>query len=434
VKKVLVIANLFHASPRIPGLCSYLPEFGWGATVVTPTLGEGAEVRLGFPRSFLERTRIVEAPFRGDVFWFWRKVFQRLGFRKDESITEQIKERGVLGRKSLIDLMMKWYQTIFAYPDTERTWKKPSLGAGRKLLEKEPFDAILSSSPFPTTHIVAAELKREFGLSWIADFRDPWTQNHNYPFGALRKTLEEKLEVSTLKHADVMIAATPANAKRQEELHQRSAIVITNGFNPEDLNKSPLSLREPFTITYTGTIYRGKQNPEKFLTALEGLLSEKKIERKNVEVRFYGQPYSWLKEKVLEYGLGDVVRLCGLVSRRESLERQRESHLLLLLNWEDEEEKGVYTSKFFEYLSSQRPILVTGGFHGADLERLLQETKAGIYASSIEEIRNGIWGAYKEYNESGQVTYCGDLRKIKNYSYYAMANKFASILDQIADK
>jgi hypothetical protein len=301
-------------------------------------------------------------------------------------------------------------------------------------LEKEPFDAILSSSPFPTTHIVAAELKKEFGLGWIADFRDPWTQNHNYPFGALRKNVEEKLEVSTLKYADVMTAATPVNARKQEELHQRSAILITNGFDPEDFNKSLLPLRQTFTITYTGSIYPGKQNPEKLLMALKSLLAEKKITRENVEVRFYGQPYSWLKKKILEYGLNDMVRLCGLISRQESIERQRESHLLLLLNWEDQEERGVYTSKVFEYLSSQRPILVTGGFHGADLEELLQETKAGVYASTIEEIRNGIFSAYKEYDETRQVTYYGDLKKIKNYSYHAMANKFASILDQIAGK
>lgn len=434
MKKVLVIANLFHASPRIPGLCTYLPEFGWGATVVTPTLGEEVEVRLGFPRSFLERTKIVEAPFRGDVFWFWRKGFQLLGFRKDESITEQIKELGLLGHKSLIDVMMTRFQTIFAYPDTERTWRKPALRAGRKLLEKERFDVILSSSPFPTNHIVAAKLKREFGLGWIADFRDPWTQNHNYPFGAFRKKIEEKLEVNTLKNADVMIAATPTNAKKQEELHQRSATVIANGFNPDDLNKSPLPLREKFTITYTGTVYPGKQNPEKFLIALEGLLTEKRIERKNVEARFYGQSYSWLKEKILACGLNNVVQLCGFVSRQESVERQRESHLLLLFNWEDEEEKGVYPSKFFEYLSSQRPILATGGFHGADLENLLQETNAGMYATTIEKIRNAIMDTLKEYNETKHVTYYGDLKKINNYSYHSMAEKFAHILDQIVER
>lgn len=164
MRKVLAIANLYHASPRIPGLCTYLPEFGWEATVVTPPLRKGAEAHLGFPRDFLKRTRMVEAPYRGDIFWFWRRIFQLLGFRINESITEQIKERtGVFVQKSSIDVMIKWYQTIFGYPDTERAWKKPSLRVGRGLLEKEHFEAILSSSPYPITHIVAAELKEGLG-------------------------------------------------------------------------------------------------------------------------------------------------------------------------------------------------------------------------------------------------------------------------------
>jgi glycosyltransferase involved in cell wall biosynthesis len=435
VKKVLVIVNLYHASPRIPGLCTYLPEFGWEATVLSPPLREGAETHLGFPRAFLKRTRILEAPFRGDIFWFWRKIFQGLGFRINESITEQIKERaGMFKQKSFIDVMMKWYQMIFAYPDTEKTWGKPALKTGRRVLHQEQFDAILSSSPFPTTHIVAAELKKEFGLGWIADFRDPWSQNHNYPYGRRRRYLDKRLELKTLLRADAITAASPLYAKKQEELHQRPTTVITNGFNPEDLNQPPIPLRETFTITYTGTVYPGKQNPEKFLIALEGLLTEKRIERKNVEARFYGQSYSWFKEKILACGLNNVVQLCGFVSRQESVERQRESHLLLLFNWEDEEEKGVYPSKFFEYLSSQRPILATGGFHGADLENLLQETNAGMYATTIEKIRNAIMDTFKEYNETKHVTYYGDLKKINNYSYHSMAEKFAHILDQIVER
>jgi hypothetical protein len=278
---------------------------------------------------------------------------------------------------------------------------------------------------------VAAELKREFGQGWIADFRDPWTQNHNYPFGALRKYVEEKLEVGTLKHADIMTAATPAYARKQEELHRRSAIVITNGFAHEDLYESPTPLRQKFTITYTGTIYPGKQNPEKLLMGLKNVIAEKRIERDNVEVRFYGQPHHWFKKKIFEYGLNDIVKLCGIISRQESIKRQRESHLLLLLNWEDPKEKGVYPLKFFEYLSTRRPILATGGFHGADIEKLLEQTRAGVYASTIEEIGHEILNAYKEYNQTRQVTYYGDLKEIKKYSYYAMANKFADILNQL---
>ncbi|HCJ67784.1 MAG TPA: hypothetical protein DHV62_10850, partial [Elusimicrobia bacterium] len=379
MKKLLVVANLYHASPRIPGIATYLPEFGWEATIVTPPLGSDAENRLGFPKRFLERTKIVEAPYKGDIFWFWRKIFQLIGFKMNESITEQIKENvRVTSKKSFIDILMNWYQTFFAYPDTEKTWEKPALKSAYTVIEKEHFDAILSSSPFPTSHIVAAELKKKFSLPWLADFRDLWTQNHNYSYNYVRKYFEKKLERKTLSISDTIVVATPPLAKQQQYFLKKPAITITNGFDPENRPSNfPVILKDKFTITYTGPVYIGKQDPEKLLAVIKKLILEKIIEPNRIEVRFYGPRIHWLDNKIIEYNLGTVVKQYGLISRYESIQRQRESHVLLLLNWEDPGIKGVYTVKFFEYLSAQRPILVTGGFLNG-IENLITETGASV--------------------------------------------------------
>ncbi len=431
MKKVLVIANLFHASPRIPGLAAYLPEFGWDVTIISPPLIHNAETHLALPKKFLERAKILAVPYRGDVFWFWRKIFKLFGFRTTESITEQIKERtGITSKKSFIDTFMKWYQTIFAYPDTEKLWKRPALKAAKDILKREHFDAIVSSSPFPTSHIVAAHLKRKYGVYWLADFRDLWTRNHNYSFGFLRRHFEENLELKTLKKADIMTAATPACARKQEMFHGRSTIVITNGFDIENLNVSKLPLTVKLTITYTGTIYPQRQDPEKILIALDHLISKKMIDRDDVEVRFYGPRQHWLTNHIAKYGLGDLVHQFGMVSRYEAMQKQRESHILLLLNWEDPEEKGVYTGKIFEYLSAQRPILAIGGYPGDDVEGLLLETKAGVHASSIKDIEAALLNYYKQYKATGTTTYQGDLKEINKHSYLEMASKFADILNQ----
>jgi hypothetical protein len=134
MKKVLIVANLFHSSPRIPGAATYLPEFRWNATIITPPLGKNAVSKLGFPKTFLEKTRIVEVPYKGDVFQFWRKLFKRFGYKTDASITEQMKERlGLTAKKSFVDIMIKLAHLFLAYPDTERTWKKPALKSAKQL-------------------------------------------------------------------------------------------------------------------------------------------------------------------------------------------------------------------------------------------------------------------------------------------------------------
>ena len=84
-RKVLIIANLFHASPRIPGLMHYLQDFGWGVTIISPSLGNDAEILLGFPKGFLEGIKILEVPYRGDIFWYWRRIFGPLGIMPEIS-------------------------------------------------------------------------------------------------------------------------------------------------------------------------------------------------------------------------------------------------------------------------------------------------------------------------------------------------------------
>ena len=75
MKKVLIIANLFHASPRIPGLASYLPEVGWEATIVTPPLGIDFQNKYSPPKNFFKVAKIIEVTYPGDILWVWRKLF-----------------------------------------------------------------------------------------------------------------------------------------------------------------------------------------------------------------------------------------------------------------------------------------------------------------------------------------------------------------------
>jgi len=431
MKKVLVIANLNHASPRIPGISTYLSEYDWEATIITPSV-KGAENKLGFPKQFSEKVKIIEANFQGDVLWFWRAIFKLVGFKTTESITEQIKERvGVTSKKSLFDKMMVWYQTVFAYPDTEITWQKPALKVASKLLQKKHFDLILSSSPFPSSHIVASELKKKFIIPWVADFRDLWTQNHNYPFCSVRKYFEEQKEQRVIKYADSIITVSPDLKEKQELFHQRAVMVITNGFDPDSLNDPPSPLSKKFTITYSGPIYMDKQDPEKLLKVLQKLISQKLIDRNDIEIRFYSAKQNYFINKCAGFGLEDVVKHCGIVPRVEVLQKQRESQILLFLNWEDKKQKGIYTTKLFEYLSARRPILATGGFSGDGVEKIINETGSGIYAETLQKIEDAILNYYNEYKKNGKLLYNGNLKEINKYSYRELAKQFADILNRV---
>lgn len=430
MKHVLIIANLFHASPRIPGLTTHLNEFGWQATIVTAPLSGVNPRRLGFPGEFLNRTEIVETPYRGDILWLWRKLFIFFGFKKEESITEQIKqELGSSSQTSLINKLLTLYQSIFGYPDTEKYWRRPALYAARNVLDKNRCNALMSSSPYPISHIIAGVLKNEYHIPWLADFRDPWSQNHAYPYGYIRQYLDRRLEKKILRQADAITTASPSYSEKESTLLNKPATTITNGFDPATINYPPKKLTEKFTITYAGSIYAGKQDLTKLFTALRELINEGVVTKNDVEVRLYGVKQFWVSEEIKRRELENIVKQYGSIAREESLSRQCESQLLLLLCWEDFSDKSVYPLKFFEYLAARRPILATGGSEDEDVKAMIKELNCGLSAVGVADIKKSLKTFYNEYKNGGTVAYRGDIKKTMRYSYREMARKFADILN-----
>ncbi len=434
MKKVLIITNLFHSSPRIIGLAKFLPEFGFEITILTMPADNVFVNTLGELPEFFKKVEIIEAPYRGDIFWPWRKIFKLLGFNTKRSLLDQVKKQaGVVSKKSFIDYIFNLYRDIFGYPDDEKYWKTPAIKVASNLLKKEKFDAIISSSSPVTAHIIANVLKRKFNIPWIADLRDLWTQNHNYPFSGRRKKIEEKLEVKTFQIADFLVTVSPVWAEKMGHLHNSKKIyTITNGFLPEELNFPPLPLAKKFSIIYAGTLYAEKQDPRDFLIALKELISEGVINKDDIEIKFYSGGSFWLEKEIEEYGLRGLVNVFEKIPKQKIIEEQKKSQILLLFDWGDREEKGCYPLKSFGYLAIQRPILCFGAYGATVVEDLIKETKGGVYCKDILEIKNFLKNSYLEYKTKGAVSYGGDLTKINKYSYREMARKFADILNRLS--
>ena len=435
MKKVLVIANIFHASPRIPGMVSYLKEFGWEATLMTaPFTEQDAKGKLALPKSF-NSVDVLPVWYVGDIFFPLRWLFKVINFKKDksDSYIETMKNFArVEVPRTMIEYLAHYAHMILAYPDTEITWILPALKAFNnkrigKVYNINYFDCVLSSSPHPTVHIVASKVHKD--VPWIADFRDPWTQNHVYPYHPIRRYFERKLELNTIESACFLTGATETMTKKQFNLHNKPYKIIYNGYDPE--NQASVSLTDKFTISYTGTIYENKQQPEKFLGVVKDLLNDKKI--KDIEIRFYGKHMQHLQDKIDKLGLQAYVKQYGMTPRSEVLKKQSESHALLMLNWEDESEKSVCPSKFFEYMASNRPVLATGGTHGDEIENIIAKTKCGYYVCSQQEIKEALLSLYNSY-QWGNNKSNGIQSEIDKYSFRNMAKQFAEIFNEVRRK
>lgn len=422
MRKVLIISFFFNqmdniATVRLKGLVKYLPEFGWDPVVLTVKTSPGQD----------EKMNVFQTPY-DDTVAIWKK---RLGIPSDKTLRESdYFSSPEKQKKRLIDRFIDLWSEIFTYPDRTINWSLSAVQKGEEILTESHFDAILSSMKPPTSHIIARELAKRKKIPWIADFRDLWTQNHYFKHSKIRGFFEKRLELNTLSSAKALVTISYPFSEKLKELHKNKKVyTITNGFDPEQVNPG-ITLTKKFSITYTGYIYSGRQDPEPLFRVLKILIDEKTIDPATIEVHFFGHHESWLLSDRKKYDLENVVRIHGHISREESIQKQRESQVLLLLTWNDPGEKGIYTGKLFDYLAARRPILAMGLRENVVTD-VLGQTQAGMTVSSDEEIKERIVALYREYKEQGYVSYAGIASEIDKYSHRKMAGKFAEALEEI---
>ncbi|MDR7665098.1 hypothetical protein RG963_04685 [Methanosarcina sp. Z-7115] len=422
MKKVLIISYYFPPDPeigglRIKGLAKYLPYFGWEPIILTKNLPDNSDSIYNI---------IKTSCFEYNSIHSFKK---KIGLNPKETVNKQLGKSNLKNKKMLLDILLNFAAEVLTYPDNQKIWYSHAFELGDKLLIDQNIDAIISSSSPIISHIIAHDLKEKHNIPWIADLRDLWTQNHYNSYSCIRKFFENNLEIKTLATSDAITTVSNNLSSSLETLHKGIDVYsIPNGFDLDEWTRLNVEVLDKFLITYTGSLYQGKRDPSKLFQALDELIKEQKIDRNDIEVRFYGPQEDWMNQDIEKYNLQYIVSDYGLVSRDIALFKQKESQLLLLLLWDHPSEVGVYTGKLFEYLASKRPILAIGGSKGV-VNELLEETEAGYFVSSIEEIKNIIIKYYAEYKLNGHVSYKGNNSKIDKYSQKEMARKFAEVLD-----
>ena len=428
MKNVLVIGFLWpyhrRAGARLSGLVKYLHEFDWEPVLLTAPLETRPEYNL----------RVIEVPYRYALD-FWLKLL-RFNQNASANVREQAKQRiGGASKKSirgaLIDFAFTRGLEIIDYPDTEKNWVRPALKICAQLWQQEKFQAIISSSPPVTGHIIARKLKIKYQVPWVADLPHLWSQNNTYAYSSLRRMVDRRLERKTLSRADSLTTTSGPLASKLRSLHKDKTVhSITHGFDPATVNIPPDKLTDKFTITYTGAFDPVMRTPSMLLAALHSLISRGLIAREKVEVRFFGPEEGWVENEIEKNDLSGIAKQYGRVTMALAQAKQRESQLLYNPKWDDPKEPGIHSLKLLEYLAARRPILATGKFRDV-ADELLEETGAGIYAADAADIERTLMEAYQEYQQKGSVTWHGDDTKINGYSQREMAGKFARVLDSL---
>jgi len=431
-KKVLVISFHFPprnsvASVRLGKFVKYLPQFGWKPTVLTVNEVKGSSQDLPVE---IDEVNIFRTPYfaLGSTISYELTGGQRTIY--------QAPPRSSTWRKAFYKLI-RLMRPVYTLPVIRILtlepigWYRHALKKGLEILSKEKFDIIFSSYGPSMSHFIASKLHKQTGVPWVAEFRDLWSLNHYLrkiqPFHFLDKELEKRI----MKGSCLLVTVSEPAAKQLQTLHSKKVVTIPNGFDKEDYLDNVL-LTTKFTITYTGNIYPGKQDPSPLFRAIAQMKEEGELSSDNFEVRFFGAgTLTSLLPAIKHYHLERIVKIYGLVPFKESILRQKESTVLLLLGWNDPREKGVYTAKIFEYLGARRPILAIG-LKGDVVDELLKETGAGVMISEADEIKTLLSQWMKEFKQLGEVLshFKPDSAAVYRYTREKEAAKLAQLLEE----
>ncbi len=275
-------------------------------------------------------------------------------------------------------------------PDFTDFWILPAL---RKMESKEPYDVIISTAGPYSVHIVAYKLKKKWKNSfWIADYRDTWSDNYIYPGMFPFNVCEKILEKHLLKKADLLTTISEPFAEHFKKKYPGKIVeTVYNGYDPEDEVDPEPSFPDDgkYRIVHTGSLYLQKRDPSPLFLAIKELKEDKKTLSavSRLEVIFVGLQNANLEELIQKYGLEDMVKLGGFVSRKKALAMQRDADALLFLPWNDPSTEGVLTGKIFEYLSSKTPIICVGCQQKEASQNLILEANAGKAFHDVKEIK-----------------------------------------------
>jgi glycosyltransferase involved in cell wall biosynthesis len=404
MKKVLFISYFFppiKSDWRSLGYVKLLPEFGWQPIVISAA----ESVSYGKDYSLLQ-----QLPDGTEV--------HRVGHR------EPSRAWGYARRKFKIN---------YEFPDYYKSWYSPALREARKILQREKVDLIFNSSSPYTASFVAMQLKKEFGIPWITEFRDHWAGNDYLnlvydetlikPLRNFQKFRIIKGEKEIVKVADKTIVVSWHHKMQLCDVHgvtDDKISVITNGYDESDFQDlRPIALYpDKLTIAFLGNAYPGSQE-----IAVNFVQAVNEID-KDVEVVFIGGA----AEEKQKVSMENLTRI-GYLMKAKGLAFSSGCEFLLLITLPSAE--WHIPMKIFDYLRIGKPILAITAEYG-DAARIVKEAKAGFVLSHEQKKMQMQLKTIFEKCRTGEFKYFRpDCKYVAQFERRNLVKRLATVFNEI---
>jgi glycosyltransferase involved in cell wall biosynthesis len=239
-------------------------------------------------------------------------------------------------------------------------------------LTADDVDLILATgSPFASFGL-AKRLSDRLGRPYVLDYRDPWSGNPH-------STAEQQTDKRTLgvsRHAAIVgkeaqllagsAAVTIVSPSWGLALAERFGLdgklhVLTNGYDPRELeNVQPYDFGH-FAIVYTGSFYPPKRVITPVMSALS-LLKKSGEASSQWCFHYYGKDEAHVRNEAQQADVLERVVIHGTAPRKEALSAVRGAGVSVVISTVQEsdlpEDQGIVPGKVFETMGLGRPTLV----------------------------------------------------------------------------
>ncbi len=428
-KKVLIITYYWVpaggvAVQRFLKFTKYLRDYGWEPIILTVQDGSYPYTDPALQDQVPEgiqvfRTRTFE-PF---------EIYNLLRGQKGKTVPLAVVTSS---KKSLFQRLSGYIRANFFLPDARVGWKPYAIKQASEIIASQKIDAIITTGPPHSTHLIGQALKAKYKLPWLADFRDPWTEifNNQYlPFTEASKAKDKQMEASVLRDCDVATVIGDGMKTVFPEAFRSKMRVITNGYDEGDFNRNLKHETDKFRMRYVGNLFSNQNIP-----ALWKAIAELRIQHtdfaKDFELELIGKVDSSISEGIHNSGLDDCTKYVSFIPHQDAIARMQTASILLSVIPDVENNKLIITGKIFEYMGSGRPVFLVGPTD-CDAAKVISDSNSGSVCEYTDKagMKSALLHYYEQY-KSGTIA--EKAKDIEAYSRKQLTAKLASLLDDLS--
>jgi len=371
-KRVLVIAYYWPPAGG-PGVqrwlkfTKYLPENGWQPELLVP---QGAAYPV-LDDSLAQEVDHNLAVHRVPIFEPYEAVMNLFkGSGKAERLGSVASKDE---QQSWTQYAMLWGRGNLLLPDPRVLWRRKATKAAAHILrsaleEGRPFDAIATTGPPHSVHLIGLALKKKWDIPWLADFRDLWREmDYLEDFHPTPRTRRRHLEMerAVVNTADFKTYSSPSTLfslapdKRPETLSKFE--LIYNGWDQDDLEDASHRARTGseeeavFQLGHFGSLFPTRDAPGlwKAIRQWNANLGET---RKRIHLNLAGTASRPVVSSLKEHMRAEDWTDHGYLSHGDAVTMMQRMDALLLIQNDNDTGRKAIPGKAFEYLATQRPI------------------------------------------------------------------------------